>query len=196
MKNKFILLAISVLISLISLLAYIVFSETTQALAWVSVYDTIAVDYPVVWKQIVWTQELEDKRIADLKAQEKKDKPVKITPKVEKPVEKPNEETKEELDMDKLARAVAIAETGNCTKGYGKTHFNCHGIKSGNTYPCPWTPKGKMCKFKDKEESFIAFKVIWGKWYKIHPNLVSAQRWTGHDNAVRWLYHVNLHYEK
>ena len=87
-------------------------------------------------KEVLWTQEMEDKRIALEKAKEKK--PVKVTPKAIKPV-LPIKEVKIDttIDLDRLAKAVAMAETNNCTKGYGKTHFNCHGIKSGNTYPCP-----------------------------------------------------------
>lgn len=53
-----------------------------------------------------------------------------------------------------------------------------------------------MCIYEKPEDSYEAFKKIWSKWYKTMPNLVSAQRWTGHDNAVRWLSHVNLYYNK
>ena len=87
-------------------------------------------------KEVLWTQEMEDKRIALEKAKEKK--PVKVTPKAIKHV-LPIKEVKIDttIELDRLAKSVAMAETNNCTKGYGKTHFNCHGIKSGNTYPCP-----------------------------------------------------------
>lgn len=78
-------------------------------------------------KEIVWTEKMEQERIALERAKEKK--PIKVTLKVEKKQEKPKEvkiDIKPDFDIDKLARAVAMAETGNCTKGYGKTHFNCH----------------------------------------------------------------------
>ena len=75
-------------------------------------------------KEIIWSQADEDKRIAQEKAKEKK--PVKVTPKLEKKQEKPKEvKIDTSFDLDRLARAVAIAETGNCTKGYGKTYNNC-----------------------------------------------------------------------
>lgn len=95
--------------------------------------------------------------------------------------------------LDKLARAVAIAETSNCTKGYALTHNNCHGIKKGNTYPCKLKAgsRSRMCHFATKEESFVAFKVIWAKWYKNHiPTKANADVWTGKDRADTWLKHV------
>lgn len=66
-------------------------------------------------KEIIWTEAMEQERIAIEKAKEKK--PTKVTPKVEKTQEK-QKETKTELDLDRLAKAVAMAETNNCTKGY------------------------------------------------------------------------------
>jgi hypothetical protein len=36
-----------------------------------------------------------------------------------------------------------------------------------------------MCKFESKEESYEAFKKIWGKWYKAYPDYKLAHRWTG-----------------
>lgn len=53
-----------------------------------------------------------------------------------------------------------------------------------------------MCIYEKPEDSYKAFKIIWNKWYGGKPNLKMAQRWTGHDNAVRWLSHVNSHYDK
>lgn len=75
-------------------------------------------------KEIKWSQADEDRKIASEKSKEKK--PVKVTPKAEKkqePIKEVKIDTK--FDLDILARAVAIAETGNCTKGYGKTYSNC-----------------------------------------------------------------------
>lgn len=75
-------------------------------------------------KEIIWTEQMERERIAIEKAKEKK--PTKVTPKVIKPV-LPIKEVKIDttIDLDRLARAVAMAETNNCTKGYGKTYNNC-----------------------------------------------------------------------
>lgn len=186
-KAWFIILASSIIA-----LAILVTSLRTDALAGVSVGDYMIEKAIVANKEIIWSQADEDKRIALEKAKEKK--PVKVTPKVEKKQEKPKEvKIDTSFDLDRLARAVAIAETGNCTKGYWPTHNNCHWIKSWNTYKCPWTPKGKMCKFKDKEESFTAFKVIWSKWYKTMPTHTQAVRWTGADSSTTWRKHV-LHY--
>lgn len=98
------------------------------------------------------------------------------------------------VDLDRLAKAVAIAETTNCTKGYGVTHNNCFWIKHWNTVPCPWVPKWAMCKFKTKEESFEAFKTIWGRWYKTYPTYEQAHRWTGWDRVYNWLNIVKANY--
>ena len=189
-KAWFIILASSIIA-----LAILVTSLRTDALAGVSVGDYMIEKAIVANKEIIWTESMERERIAQEKAKEKK--PVKVTPKVEKKQEKPKEvKIDTSFDLDRLARAVAIAETGNCTKGYGKTYNNCFWIKNGKTAPCPKIGKSKMCIYEKPEDSYKAFKIIWSKWYKTHPNLISAQRWTGHDNAVRWLSHVNLHYNK
>lgn len=124
-----------------------------------------------------------------------------VTP---KPIEKVESNVKEVkahvepkwYDIDRLARAVAMAETGNCTKWYGKTYNNCFWIRNGNTAPCPKVGRNRMCIYEKPEDSYKAFKTIWTKWYAWKPNLKMAQRWTWHDNAVRWLSHVNLHYNK
>lgn len=154
-------------------------------LAWVSVWDyLLSQPTPTEIAPTIVKTTLEKPPVA-VKPIEKVKEPVK---EVKAPVEP------KWYDIDRLARAVAMAETGNCTKGYWKTHFNCHGIKSGNTYPCPWTPKGKMCKFKDKEESFTAFKVIWMRWYKTLPTHAQAVRWTGADSSTTWRKHVLYYY--
>jgi len=75
--------------------------------------------------EVIWTESMEREKQASERA--KVSKPTKVTPKVEKKQEKPKEvkiDTK--IDLDRLARAVAMAETNNCTKGYGLTHNNCH----------------------------------------------------------------------
>lgn len=177
----------------------LLFVMKAQWLAWVSYWDYVTQKMPAIVanSEVIWTEKLEQEKQALERAKE--NKPTKVTPKVEKPVLATKEvkiDTKPDFDLDRLARAVAMAETGNCTKGYGKTYSNCFWIKSGKTAPCPKVGKNKMCIYEKPEDSYEAFKVIWAKWYKWHPNLVSAQRWTGHDNAVRWLSHVNLHYNK
>lgn len=98
------------------------------------------------------------------------------------------------LDINRLSYAVAMAETHNCTKWYWATHNNCFWIKHGNTVPCPWVPKMAMCKFETPEESYEAFKIIWGKWYKIFPDIYLAEVWTWKDRANTWLNTVKQYY--
>jgi hypothetical protein len=105
-----------------------------------------------------------------------------------------NTPVSKELDIDRLAYAVAMAETHNCTKWYWKTHNNCMGIKHGNTVPCPWVPKMAMCKFDTPEESYEAFKKIWQTWYITFPNRELSIRWTWNDRADSWLRHVTHYY--
>ncbi len=100
----------------------------------------------------------------------------------------------EEFNINKLAYAVAMQETKNCTLGYWKTHNNCFWIKHWNTVPCPWVPKLAMCKFNSPDESYEAFKIIWQKWYWWMPNLEKAERWTWKDRASIWLANVNYFY--
>ena len=98
-------------------------------------------------------------------------------------------------EIDKIAYAVAVAETGNCTKGYGISHNNCFGIKKGKTYPCTTKGRNKMCNFASKEESYKAFKIIWQKWYGGFPTLRMAQTWTGNDRSELWLTNVKKTYQ-
>jgi hypothetical protein len=100
------------------------------------------------------------------------------------------------VDMDKLAYAIAMAETHNCTKGYGKSYNNCFGIKNGNTAPCKKVGKNRMCIYDTPEESYVAFKIIWSKWYKGFPTYKQAALWTGNDRPDNWLKNVKFHYNK
>ena len=104
--------------------------------------------------------------------------------------------SKSGFDIDKLAYAVAMAETKNGTLGYGKSHNNAFGIKKGNTVPCETVGFRKMCKFDSIEDSYAAFKKIWGKWYGGFPNRAKAATWTGNDNPDTWLRTVSFYYHK
>ena len=53
-----------------------------------------------------------------------------------------------------------------------------------------------MCIYEKPEDSYVAFKKVWSTWYKTFPNRKMATRWTGADNADRWLSHVSLYYNK
>lgn len=191
-KWGFILLA-----SWIIILAILVTALRANWLAWVSYWDYVTQKMPAIVanSEVIWTESMEREKQASERA--KVSKPTKVTPKVEKPQIKPKEvKIDTSFDINKLARAVAMTETGNCTKWYWKSYNNCFWIKNGKTAPCPKVGRNRMCIYEKPEDSYKAFKIIWAKWYKTHPNLVSAQRWTWHDNAVRWLSHVNLHYNK
>ena len=100
----------------------------------------------------------------------------------------------EDFDLDKLAYAVAMAETQNCKKWFGKMYNNCFGIKNWNTVPCEKTGRLRMCIFYSPEESYKAFKIIWAKHYKRFPDYRLASIWTGRDSASTWLKHVRSYY--
>jgi len=87
-------------------------------------------------------------------------------------------------DIDKLAYAVAMAETGNCTKGYGKTRNNCFGIMS-------WPNGRRTAKWYDSpEDSYNDFKRIWSEYYGSFPDYQMAKKWTGNDHPAIWLANV------
>lgn len=85
------------------------------------------------------------------------------------------------FDIDKLAYCVAVAETNNCTKGMGITKNNCFGIM--------YWPNGKRTgkTYLTRDDSYADFKRIWLKSYKTFPTYSMAVKWTGNDNAQRWL---------
>lgn len=95
------------------------------------------------------------------------------------------------LDLDKLAYAVAVAETGNCTKGSGVSKKNCFGIME-------W-PNGKrqLKTYNSTEESYADFKRIWSEKYGGgFPTYYMAQKWTGNHNPDVWLSNVKAAYGK
>lgn len=88
-----------------------------------------------------------------------------------------------QLDLDKLAKAVAMHETANCTRGSAKLN-NCHGILS-------WSGGRRHFKaYPTKEASYEDFKQIWAKYYKVFPTLALARRYSGNDRAHIWLANV------
>lgn len=86
-------------------------------------------------------------------------------------------ETKEEK-LNRIAYAVAVSETGNCTKGSGVSKNNCFGImgwKDGKRF---------LRKYETKEASFYAFKKIWEEKYGGEiPNEKTAWKWVCGANA-------------
>jgi len=93
------------------------------------------------------------------------------------------------VDLNKLAYAVAMAETKDCTLGAGK-YLNCHGIMH-------W-PNGKrqLRRFNSKEESYAAFKELWQRVYKRYPDYSLAKLYTGNDRPDNWLRIVNYYYNQ
>lgn len=84
------------------------------------------------------------------------------------------------VDIRKLARAVAMAETENCTTGVGKSKNNCHGIFACTAQGC--APR----TFASPEESYAAFETMWLRKYgNRFPTLADAQRYTG-SAATEW----------
>lgn len=96
------------------------------------------------------------------------------------------------FDLDKLAHAVAFAETSSCTKGTAIKKKNCFGIMRF------WIEKGVRKRtaktYKSHEEGFADFKRIWSKSYGGFPTMAMAEKWTGKDNARRWLNNVTKYY--
>lgn len=104
-------------------------------------------------------------------------------------------QTASSYDLDQLAYAVRVAETSNCTLGYGAMYNNCYGIKNGSIAPCSSRGINDMCIYRSQEESTVAFKKIWTEGYGgVFPGKEEASAWTGNDNPDDWLKNVNSAY--
>lgn len=96
-------------------------------------------------------------------------------------------------DLDKLAKAVSVAETGGCKDGTAINRRNCFGIMT-------WDAHGNRSPryFKSQAESFAAFKAIWGNPHGRYkgriPDLTLATIWSGADHSDTWLCHVHSVY--
>lgn len=92
--------------------------------------------------------------------------------------------------MRKLSEAVAMAETSGCKKGSAIKYKNCHGIMH-------W-PNGvrTLVKYNSTEESHAAFMNLWARGYGVYPDINLARKYTGNDNAERWLGIVNQYYNQ
>lgn len=91
-------------------------------------------------------------------------------------------------DLDKLAKAVAMAETSNCTKGSGKSKKNCHGLMNWKT------GTRRLNVYDTTDQSFNDFKDLWKRVYKIYPTPALAKLYTGDDSPHTWLATVNQTY--
>ena len=100
------------------------------------------------------------------------------------------EESPQHIDLDKLALAVATAETQNCTTGMGVTRNNCFGIMT-------WARGFREGKtYASKDESYDNFKQIWTEKYSGgYPSHYEAKRWVGGDPTT-WLKNVAASYNK
>jgi len=103
---------------------------------------------------------------------------------------------KRDFNINKLAYAVAYHETKNCQLWYWKDYNNCFWIKQNRTARCDKVWRNKMCIFKTPEDSYVAFKIIWKKWYWELPNLEKAKRWSWNDRAKDWLRNILYIYNK
>lgn len=95
--------------------------------------------------------------------------------------------TENTLDLDKLAYAVAVAETSNCTAGIALTYNNCHGILKADHTPVAYA---------STQESFAAFKDLWSRLYVGYPDWDLAYRYTGGDDTQIWLDNVTRIYNQ
>ena len=90
------------------------------------------------------------------------------------------------FDLDKLAYAVAMAETQNCTTGCGISKNNCFGIMT-------WDRGFRECKaFDTPEDSYADFKRIWSSYYSGgYPTWNDHLKWVGYDSP-NW--RANVHH--
>jgi len=97
--------------------------------------------------------------------------------------------TTKRVDMDKLARAVAFAESGNCTKWDWVEKNNCFWIMQWDS---EW--QRELKEYSTKEESFEDFKKLWKEKYWWMPDLKKAIRYTWNERPHEWLWIVNKYY--
>lgn len=99
------------------------------------------------------------------------------------------------VDLDKLSRAIAWAETHDCQLGYGKMYANCFGLKNGSIAPCEKIGQNNMCIYDTPEESYQAWKRVWRYGYgNRFPTYRDAQVYTGNDRPDSWLSNVEAKY--
>lgn len=97
-----------------------------------------------------------------------------------------------QVDMDKLAWAVAMQETKNCTDPNavtGRKRNNCHGIM--------YWPNGVRTQrtFPNIQASHDAFKDIWLRVYGNRlPTMADARKYSGNDKAESWYKNVHHFY--
>ncbi len=93
------------------------------------------------------------------------------------------------VDLEKLATAVALHETHDCTDTTGAALVhNAVGIMT-------WKDGHRHFKaYTTCAESKEDFKRLWAKSYHTFPTLALAERYTGTDRAETWLKNVTYFY--
>ena len=90
-----------------------------------------------------------------------------------------------------------MAETKDCTLGYGSMYNNCMGMKNGSIAPCDKIGNNRMCIYEHKDQAYEAFKKIWTKGYGGgFPTYKMAAVYTGNDRPDNWLRIVTYYYNQ
>lgn len=89
------------------------------------------------------------------------------------------------VNLDKLYHAVAIAESGNCSTSWHRAAHNCVSIMS-------WTGGSRhLRKFASIADSKAYWKQLWVSAYGGGlPTLAEAIKYSGNDKAYGWLHTV------
>lgn len=96
------------------------------------------------------------------------------------------------VDLDKLADAVAMHETGYC-KSPGSPKANARNNCWGIMY---WPGGVRTLKtYSSIQEGKEDFKRIWAKHYKRFPDYQLAKTYSGSDKSAAWLANVTHFYE-
>jgi len=94
--------------------------------------------------------------------------------------------TSSKIDLDKLAKAVAMTETHDCHDKIGSAVYNnCFGIKTG----------GRFMHFDSPAASHEYFKQLWVRGYGGgFPSYAMAKKYSGNDHPTTWLNSVKYYY--
>lgn len=99
------------------------------------------------------------------------------------------------MDLDKLAQAVACAETSCGTRGAAVSRRNAHGLMRWSKNEDGSTTR-YLATFSNMSQSYAEFKSVWRRLYGGRcPTIEDARRYTGHDKAEIWLGHVYSVYD-
>lgn len=89
------------------------------------------------------------------------------------------------FDIDRLAHAIAVAETGDCTAGVGLSKHNCHSINSRKGY----------LTFESRDAEYVYWKAMWLRVYGDHfPSWQEAKKYTANPDPYRWYCVVKIKY--